>query len=67
MLYLVVEDGLCHEEMVKQCQVCLESRFSPPAAPLPPREWPSKLWSRLYLDFAGQFLERASTVFEIGS
>ena len=44
------------ENLVKQCQVCQESRPSPPAAPLHPWEWPSKPWSRIHLDFAGPFL-----------
>ena len=44
------------EQIVKQCQVCQESRPSPPVAPLHPWEWPSKLWSGLHLDFAGTFL-----------
>ena len=42
------------ENLVKQCQVCQESRPSPPAAPLHPWEWPSKPWSRIH--FAGPFL-----------
>ena len=46
------------EDMVKGCQVCQESRPSPPVAPLHPWEWPSKPWSRLHLDFAGPFLGR---------
>ena len=44
------------EQIVKQYQVCQESRPSPPVAPLYPWEWPSKPWSRLHLDFAGPFL-----------
>ena len=44
------------ENMIKHCQVCQESRPSPPTAPLHPWEWPSKPWSRLHLDFAGPFL-----------
>ena len=45
------------EDMVKKCQICQESRPSPPTAPLHPWEWPSQPWSRLHLDFAGPFLE----------
>ena len=44
------------EDVVKHCQVCQQSRPSPPVAPLHPWEWPSKPWSRLHLDFAGPFL-----------
>ena len=44
------------EDVVKHCQVCQQSRPSPPVAPLHPWEWPSKRWSRLHLDFAGPFL-----------
>ena len=44
------------EDAVKQCQVCQETRPSPPPAPLHPWEWPSEPWSRLHLDFAGPFL-----------
>ena len=42
-------------QIVKQCQVCQESRPSPPVALLHPWEWPSKPWSRLHLEFAGPF------------
>ena len=34
------------EELVKTCNICQESRPSPPAAPLHPWEWPSQPWSR---------------------
>ena len=44
------------EDTVKHCQVCQESRLSPPVAPLHPWEWPENPWSRLHLDFAGPFL-----------
>ena len=44
------------EDVVKHCQVCQQSRPSPPVAPLHPWEWPSKPWSRLHLDFVGPFL-----------
>ena len=40
------------EDTVKQCQICQESRPSPPAAPLHPCKWPSGPWSRIHLDFA---------------
>ena len=44
------------EDLVKRCRVCQESRFSPPAAPLHPWQWPSQPWSRLHLDFAGPYM-----------
>ena len=44
------------EELVKKCQVCQESRASPPSAPLHPWQWPTKPWSRLHLDFAGPYM-----------
>ena len=44
------------ETVVKQCPVCQESRASPPLAPLHPWQWPSQLWSRVHLDFAGPYM-----------
>ena len=44
------------EEMVKNCNVCQETRPAPPAAPLHPWEWPTQPWNRLHLDFAGPFM-----------
>ena len=44
------------EELVKKCQVCQESRTSPPSAPLHPWQWPTQPWSRLHLDFAGPYM-----------
>ena len=44
------------EELVKKCQVCQESRASPPSAPLHPWQWPTQPWSRLHLDFAGPYM-----------
>ena len=37
---------------------CLQyqDRKSPPTVPMPPWEWPSKLWTRLYIDHAGPFM-----------
>ena len=44
------------EEMVKNCNVCQETRPAPPAAPLHPWEWPTQPWNRLHLDFGGPFM-----------
>lgn len=35
------------EEMVRSCQ------STPAPAPLQPRSWPTRPWSRLHLDYAG--------------
>ena len=43
------------EEMTKSCERCQAVRNSPPAAPLHPWSWPSHLWQRIHLDFAGPF------------
>ena len=44
------------EELVKKCQVCQESRASPPSAPLHPWQWPTQPWSHLHLDFVGPYM-----------
>ena len=44
------------DNLVKSCLVCQQSRPALAVAPLHSWEWPSKLWSRLYLDFAGPFM-----------
>ena len=44
------------EEMVKNCNVCQETRQTPPAAPLHPWEWPTQPWNQLHLDFIGPFM-----------
>ena len=44
------------EEMVKGCNECQLTRAAPPVAPLNPLPWPSKLWSRIHMDYAGPFL-----------
>ena len=41
------------ESMVKCCHDCQQSQPAPPAAPLPPWQWPTWSWSRLHVDFAG--------------
>ena len=44
------------EHLVKKCQVCQESRASPPSAPLYPWQWPAQPWARVHLNFAGPYL-----------
>ena len=43
------------EELVKGCQSCQSFRESPAATPLHPWIWPTKLWQRIHVDFAGPF------------
>ena len=44
------------DNLVKSCPVCQQSRPAPTVAPFHSWEWPSELWSRLHLDFAGPFM-----------
>ena len=44
------------EEAVKTCLSCQENAKSSPPAPIHPWEWPSQLWSRIHIDYAGPFL-----------
>ena len=39
--------------MVKVCDPCQQSQPLPTAAPLHPWQWPTRPWSRLYIDYAG--------------
>ena len=43
------------EKKVKECHECQVNQKSPTTASLHPWEWPSQPWSRLHIDFAGQF------------
>ena len=43
------------EKSVCLCQACQANQSLPPQVPLNPSKWPSKLWSRLHLDFVGPF------------
>ena len=43
------------EELVKSCRSCQEVEHAPAAAPLHPWVWPTKLWQRVHVDFAGPF------------
>ena len=40
------------EAMVLSCPSCQENCNAPPEAPIHPWPWPSRLWSRLHIDFA---------------
>ena len=44
------------EAKVRSCSTCQMYRKNPPEAVLHPWEWPKKPWTRLYIDYAGQFL-----------
>ena len=40
------------EDVVKHCEECQQDRSNPPSAPLHPWQWPTRLWTRLHVDFA---------------
>ena len=44
-----------HREICPMCHQCQEMQLTPPVTPLNPWRWPSRLWARLHLDFAGPF------------
>ena len=44
------------EKTVKSCSTCQATCLNPQPAPLHPREWPQKPWSRVHFDYAGPFL-----------
>ena len=41
------------EQLVRSCEECLACRNAPPLTNLTPWTWPSKLWLRLHIDYAG--------------
>ena len=45
----------CIEDMVKSCSDCQAVKKSPPTVPLQPWEWPSRVFQRVHIDFAGPF------------
>ena len=40
------------ETKTKSCSVCCAVQNTPQSAPLHPWKWPSRIWQRLYIDFA---------------
>ena len=44
------------EELVNKCSSCQANRHKPPAAPLHPWSWPTRVWQRIHIDFVGPFL-----------
>ena len=45
----------CIEDMVKSCSDCQAVKKSPPTVPLQPWAWPSRVFQRVNIDFAGPF------------
>ena len=43
------------EAVAKGCCECQSAKNSPPASPLQPWEWPSRVFQRIHIDFAGHF------------
>ena len=43
------------EKLAKSCPDCQAVKKSPPVAPLQPWEWPSRVFQRVHIDFAGPF------------
>ena len=48
-----LDSDINFEKSVQQCCHCQEQQSVPPVAPLQPWKWPSRLWVRLHMDFAG--------------
>ena len=44
------------EETVRHCSNCQVNRSAPPTAPLHPWSWPTHLWTRIHIDYAGPFM-----------
>ena len=44
------------EERVKSCKTAQERRKMPATAALHPWEWPSRLWTRMHIDYGGPFM-----------
>ena len=41
------------EDVVKNCSECQQEQTLPTSAPMQPRSWPTRPWSRLHFDFVG--------------
>ena len=48
-----IDDSI--EALAKSCCECQTAKNSPLVAPLQPWEWPSRVFQRVHLDFAGPF------------
>lgn len=44
------------EQRVKSCEACQANSKSPPVSPMHPWAWPSSLWSRVHIDYAGPYM-----------
>ena len=42
--------------MVHRCSPCQSNRSKPALAPVHPWVWPTRVWQRIHIDFAGPFL-----------
>ena len=43
-------------DMMHRCSPCQSNRSKPALAPVHPRVWPTCVWQRIHIDFAGPFL-----------
>ena len=43
---------LCVEDIISGCLICQSVRSNPPAAPLHPWPWATRIWQRAHIDFA---------------
>ena len=43
------------EELARSCTECLAVKNSPPVAPLHPWSWPTRVFQRIHIDYAGPF------------
>lgn len=52
--------GIDHqiEDISKSCLGCLQNQRQPQVAPPHTWEWPSTVWQRVHIDYAGPFLDR---------
>ena len=50
------------EKLVKSCGACLSVKLSPSKAPLNPRLWHTKPWSRIHINFMGPLFGKSYIV-----